>query len=134
MRELLVENSSEAPDFNRSQVKLGNAKKIIELFNESDVNGCGFISFELCPERRLNVDLLFKLKPKFCSVTWLGECDNQEVEQTPALSLIQQLHEQGFHTLLHLAGRNLDKRSVVEILNKVRGIGVRNILALQGGT
>ncbi|CAH1117430.1 unnamed protein product [Phaedon cochleariae] len=88
-----------------------------------------FFSVEVCPNRALDATLLLKMAPRLCSVTWHA----QSVEEgMPAVRLAGQLREQGHEVLLHLAGRNLNEGQVVEILDEVKRLGVRNLLVLQG--
>lgn len=93
-------------------------------------------SIELCPGKNFNEGLLPKLGLNFCSVTWRSPTAKElkHVEETPAVQLAKRLSCQGYNVLLHLAGRNLRSVQVLNVLNVVKRIGVRNIFALQGGS
>lgn len=131
MRETLI-NDTKLPSFSRRNNTLGNDLSNINILDSGD--SC--FSFELCPNRNLDTKLLAKLKPRFCSVTWLAQdhmvLDN--IEEIPALQLSEELARQGNSIALHLAGRNLSEADAVRILRKAKDIGVGNILALQGGS
>ncbi|XP_060518535.1 probable methylenetetrahydrofolate reductase (NADPH) [Cylas formicarius] len=91
------------------------------------------ISIELSPNKDFDAALLSELGPRFCSVTWLGDSnDNVSVEENPSIALAKDLQAHGYETVLHLPGRNLTSAMVEEILNAIDSAGVRGVLALQG--
>ncbi|KAL1514102.1 hypothetical protein ABEB36_003419 [Hypothenemus hampei] len=91
------------------------------------------ISVELSPNNNIEMDILEKIRPCFVAVTWLGNPHlDTRTEDIPAVVLARKLLQHNHPVLLHLAGRNISKERMFEILTYLKSIGVKNILALQG--
>lgn len=92
------------------------------------------ISVEVSPNSDFQANLFDRIRPRFVAVTWLGnghlELPTQEI---PAIILAKKLCERNFSVLLHMAGRYVGKERMMDILNYAKDIGVKNILAVQGG-
>lgn len=131
MSELLIEDKKLPLCNNKNKNQQQNIS-ITEVLSSTD--GC--FSLELCPDRNLDIQLLSTLNTGSCSIPWfLPRAPGCQiiVEEIPALKLAEQLYGQGYNITLHLAARNLNENIVLNILNNAKNIGIRNILALQGG-
>lgn len=112
--------------------KSGHRFKFHKILNPTDKK----ISLEVCPKEDLDFNLLSKLKPRFCSVTWRvkSEQDYREnVENSAPLIIAKKLCEEGYYVVLNIPGMHFSESQVLEILNKSKSIGVRGIFAIQGG-
>ncbi|XP_018577537.1 methylenetetrahydrofolate reductase [Anoplophora glabripennis] len=129
MREALI-NHNETTFYKECPKRETVSRSIFSLLDSSDRT----FSIELCPGKNIDEGLLSKLGLNFCSITWHSPSVAQLkcVDKTPGIQLAQRLCCQGYNVLLHLAGRNLHGDLVLDILNAAKGIGVRNIFALQG--
>lgn len=90
------------------------------------------ITLELCTNRTLDIEKVQEIASPFCSVTWLDK-QITNILENPAIQLSQKLIQNDINVLIHLPGRIYDKVEMLDILNTIKTIGVRNILALQGG-
>lgn len=90
------------------------------------------LSLELCPSRKLNIEKVKNMSAPFCSVTWL---DNKvcNIAEHPTIELSRELIKTNINVLIHLPGRIYSKQEMFEILTTIKTIGVKNILAMQGG-
>ncbi|KAJ8952497.1 hypothetical protein NQ318_003293, partial [Aromia moschata] len=92
-------------------------------------------SVEVCAKGVLDTKLLARLHPTFCSIPWFDSpaLDSTAVDRIPSILLAKRLCGQGHRVLSHVTGRNLEKRRALAVLNSLKDIGVRNVLAVQGG-
>lgn len=128
MTELLVNNQQTLADIRKNQYGKSDYIKTI-LQDDSER-----ISVEISPNSGFSTDILQQIKPRFVAVTWLGNTHlKTPTAEIPAIVLAKQLIEKDYTVLLHLTGRNVDKRRMLEILNYLKNVGIKNILALQGG-
>lgn len=91
-------------------------------------------SFEVCANRYLDWEKLRTIEPSFCSVPWhIPSMKNLETLNIPALNFAEKLVKKGYNVLLHLTGQDLSKNEASWLLERIKTIGVRNLLVLQGG-
>lgn len=128
MRELLVNNQQTLANIRQNQYgKSDFIKTILQDDGER-------ISVEISPNFGFNTEILQQIKPRFVAVTWLGNTHLKVLTaEIPAIVLAKKLVEKNYSVLLHLTGRNLDKRKMLDILTYLKNVGIKNILALQGG-
>lgn len=90
------------------------------------------ISLELCTNREIDISKVKEIAPPFCSVTWL---DNKvaNFKEHPAIKLAHELVKNNINVLIHLPGRIYDRNEMLQILATIKEIGVKSILAIQGG-
>lgn len=128
MRELLVNNQQTLADIRKNQ----NGKS--EYIKNILQGGSERISVEISPNSGFSTEILQQIQPRFVAVTWLGNTHLKvPTAEIPAIVLAKTLVEKDYTVLLHLTGRNVDKRAMLEILNYLKNAGIKNILALQGG-
>lgn len=128
MRELLVNNQQTLANIRQNQYGKSDFIKTI-LQDDSER-----ISVEISPNFGFNTEILQQIKPRFVAVTWLGNTHLKVLTaEIPAIVLAKKLVEKNYSVLLHLTGRNLDKRKMLDILTYLKNVGIKNILALQGG-
>lgn len=132
MREALIRNHG-TTHFHKECLERKTVNDRFVFSSQDSSDKC--FSIELCPGKNFSECLLPELGLNFCSVTWRTPTDQQlkHVQDIPAVQLAKLLSCQGYNVLLHLAGRNLQRGHVLDVLNEVKRIGVRNIFALQGG-
>lgn len=128
MRELLVNYQQTLAKIRQNQYGKSDFIKTI-LQDDSER-----ISVEISPNFGFNTEILQQIKPRFVAVTWLGNTHLKVLTaEIPAIVLAKKLVEKNYSVLLHLTGRNLDKRKMLDILTYLKNVGIKNILALQGG-
>ncbi|XP_057652590.1 methylenetetrahydrofolate reductase (NADPH) [Diorhabda carinulata] len=127
MREILVRNDNESSLVIKPKKEI---KTELNLYKYSDTS----ISIEICPNRQLDSEVLSTIPCSFYSITWRTPSEEEldHVERIPAIILAKQLIYNGYNVLLHLAGRNLKIKKVIEILDYIKDVGIKNIFALQG--
>ncbi|CAG9769014.1 unnamed protein product [Ceutorhynchus assimilis] len=126
MRELLLDNPNKTVEILPNKCGKNDFLKTILQSNQK-------ISVELSPNHSFQCDILQRIRPTFVSITWLGNLHlDLPVEQIPAVILAKQFCDQNYSVLLHLTGRNLKKERMMKILEHLKEVGVKNILALQG--
>ncbi|XP_066258771.1 methylenetetrahydrofolate reductase (NADPH) [Euwallacea similis] len=127
MRELVTDRSQAIRLLQPS--KTGRNMSLKSLFNTTTRR----ISIEVSPNSGFNTEILREIEPSFVSVTWLGNSHlDVSIEDIPAIVLAKEIVENNYPVVLHLAGRNLDKKRTMEILIYIKSVGIKNILALQG--
>lgn len=95
-----------------------------------------FISIEVCPSKKVDIDELKILRPAFCAVTWnFVPKPNTQIspKNIPSIQIAAKLIAEKIPVLLHLNGRNFSSKDVITILEEAKACGVKNILALKGG-
>ncbi|KAJ8917527.1 hypothetical protein NQ315_005576 [Exocentrus adspersus] len=115
----------EAPETTTTTTTTGQSLISNLLLNSSDKR----LSIEICPGRNLDLSLLPGMDLNFFSITWHGASAER---LKSAVQLASRLKCQGYHVLLHLAGRNLRRDEALKVLKQFKAVGVRNIFALQG--
>lgn len=91
-------------------------------------------SFEICAHKNLDWEKLRTIQPKFCSVPWhIPSMKNLETLDIPALNFAEKLINKGYKVLLHLTGRDLSRNEASLLLEKIKTIGIKHLLVLQGG-
>ena len=102
------------------------------LLNSLKVGGKRFVSIEVFWSNEFNVKDFQKLNLKLCSISWFpGDLDKPE--SLPGLSTAQLLLKTGTDIIVHVGGRNLNSTQAKNVLDSIKGMGVKNILALKGG-
>ncbi|KAL3282836.1 hypothetical protein HHI36_005998 [Cryptolaemus montrouzieri] len=66
------------------------------------------------------------------TITWIGTFEGKTPAEIPPVKLAKELIQKNQTVLLHIPGRNLNEKMALDVLNYVKDIGVRNILALKG--
>lgn len=73
--------------------------------------------------------------PLFCDVTWHASGDPGSEKPTSSMSVASaMLNYSGMETMLHMTACQYTKDEVRAHLKKAKEHGIRNILALRGGT
>src|ERR1700693_2982567 len=111
---------------------------IRDIFAEKKVTGRPVVSFEFFPpktdegERNLlenQIPALLATRPDFCSVTYGAGGSTRE----KTLLLVDRIQrEHGVVGLAHLTCVTHTRAQVGELLQKIRALGCKNILALRG--
>ncbi|HEU0037818.1 MAG TPA: methylenetetrahydrofolate reductase, partial [Verrucomicrobiae bacterium] len=95
------------------------------------------ISFEFFPPRtdegdrallEKHIPALRQTKPDFCSVTYGAGGSTRE----KTLMIVDGIQKQGLTAVAHLTCVNHTREQVAELLEKIRALGCKNILALRG--
>ncbi|XP_066143508.1 5,10-methylenetetrahydrofolate reductase isoform X1 [Euwallacea fornicatus] len=127
MRELVTDRHQAIQPLQPS--KTGRNMSLKSLFNTTIRK----VSIEVSPGSGFSTRVLRDIEPSFVSVTWLGNSHlDVSIEHIPAIVLAKEIVENNYPVVLHLAGRNLDKKRMMEILVYIKSVGIKNILALQG--
>lgn len=112
-------------------------KTFVRVSNQCKINRDNLpkFSIELLNKRGICLNELENLSINFCSVPWhfndYKDLDNLDIS---SLYVANYLALKGYQVILHLAGYNLNRNDLITILDCVKNdIGLRNILALQGG-
>lgn len=75
-------------------------------------------------------------KPLFCDMTWHPSGDPSNTDKPTSSTCIAgtMLNYCGIETMLHMTCVHQTRHRVIENLGKAKDLGIRNILALRGGT
>lgn len=75
-------------------------------------------------------------KPLFCDMTWHPSGDPSNIDKPTSSTCIAgtMLNYCGIETMLHMTCVHQTRHRVIENLGKAKDLGIRNILALRGGT
>jgi methylenetetrahydrofolate reductase (NADPH) len=111
---------------------------IREIYAQNEATGKPVVSFEFFPpktdegDRNLlekHIPALMEARPDFCSVTY-GAGGTTRDKTLKIVDCIQQRH--GLTALAHLTCVNHTRDEVRTLLEKIRALGCKNILALRG--
>ncbi|GJQ70182.1 hypothetical protein Trydic_g22642 [Trypoxylus dichotomus] len=72
------------------------------------------------------------MNPSFCALTWTHH-DFKDFDGIPSIVLGHKLQENSINMIMHVAGRNFKKEEALTVMNKIKDMGVKNILTLKGG-
>lgn len=117
--------------------------KLIEAINERTAEGDLFFSLEFFPPRTregaVNLvsrfDSMAKGDPLFIDITWGagGGVPDDDTLHTSSMNIASTaLNYCGLPTMLHLTCTGLTKKTVIEVLDRAKKLGIRNIMALRG--
>ena len=75
-------------------------------------------------------------KPLFCDITWHPAGDPSNLEKPTSSTCIAStmLNFCGLETMLHITCSNQTVEEIIMNLRKAKDLGIRNLLALRGGT
>lgn len=116
---------------------------LIEKIHQKIAANEKFFSLEFFPPRTPNgaVNLIAKFDriamgcPLFCDVTWHPAGDPGGDKETSSITIASAaLNYCGLETMLHITCANTVKATVTKHLMKAKSLGIRNVLALRGGT
>lgn len=116
---------------------------LIEKIHQKIAANEKFFSLEFFPPRTPNgaVNLIAKFDriamgcPLFCDVTWHPAGDPGGDKETSSITIASAaLNYCGLETMLHITCANAVKATVTKHLMKAKSLGIRNVLALRGGT
>jgi len=118
--------------------------KLIESINEKIQDGEVFFSLEFFPPRTPSgarnlvsrFDRFAKGDPLFIDITWGagGGTPEDDSIDTSSMSIASTaLNYCGLPTMLHLTCAGLSRKRVIDVLQRAKKLGIRNILALRGG-
>lgn len=102
------------------------------LLNNLKVGNKRFVSIEVFWSAEFNIKDFQKLNLKLCSISWFPG-DLEKPESLPGLSTAKLLLNTGTNLILHVGGRNLNSTQAKNVLDSIKGMGIKNILALKGG-
>ncbi|XP_044751598.1 probable methylenetetrahydrofolate reductase [Coccinella septempunctata] len=103
-------------------------QRLTNIFKNQTKRIC---SLEFSSKKDINYDLVDTIPFSFCSVIWIGTYDKPPEEIEPIVAAAE-LIKRGHPTVLHLAARNVNKKTVPKILEYARQVGVRNLLVMRG--
>ena len=73
--------------------------------------------------------------PLFCDITWHTGGEPSADKETSSMTIAgAALNYCGVDTMLHITCENETRESITKHLHKAKSLGIRNILALRGGT
>lgn len=73
--------------------------------------------------------------PLFCDITWHAAGDPGGERETSSMTMAgAALNYCGVETMLHITCQNETRETITRHLHKAKALGIRNILALRGGT
>ena len=116
---------------------------LIEKVNHRIASKDPFFSLEFFPPRTPNgaVNLVGKFDrmirgcPLFCDITWHPAGDPGGDKETSSMTIASAaLNYCGLETMLHITCANQTKEVITKHLKKAKALGIRNVLALRGGT
>lgn len=111
---------------------MGKQVYIKTIFNTASSAGKKLLSIEFYSNIEADLELYKKINPSFCSLTWShGYLSNLDALSTIALG--KNLHENSINMIMHVAGRNFKREDARSVMNKIKDMGIKNILALKGG-
>lgn len=90
------------------------------------------LSVEFYSHLEVDLDLYKTINPSFSSATW-APGDLSEISALPSLVFAQKLQENSINTIMHVCGRNFKRQEALAVMNQIRRMGIKNILALKGG-
>ncbi|XP_044750482.1 5,10-methylenetetrahydrofolate reductase-like isoform X2 [Coccinella septempunctata] len=102
-------------------------KSLTAIFNSKKS-----MSLEVNSNETIDLDTLPTMLMDFVAISWIGNFEGFSAKNIPAIKLAEELISRKITVLLHIACRNLNKVSAMNILMYIRHIGIRNILALEG--
>ncbi|XP_044751785.1 methylenetetrahydrofolate reductase-like [Coccinella septempunctata] len=92
------------------------------------------ISVELNPYKTIDYNILTRINPSFCSVTWIANRnDPKNPRLLPPIMVAKDLIRKGYVVLVHIPGIFYTRDRMRNILLVLKEIGVRNIFAMRGG-
>lgn len=107
-------------------------KKLSEIIN--NLGKGKLVSVELNPYKPIDYNILNRINPSFCSVTWIaGRNDPKNPRLLPPIKTAKDLIRRGYLVLVHIPGIFYTKESMRNILLVLKEYGVRNIFAMRGG-
>ena len=101
-----------------------------------------FFSLEFFPPRTATgaanlinrFDRMFSGGPLFCDVTWHTAGNPGGDQETSSMAIASAaLNYCSLETMLHITCANQSKDAITRHLEKAKGLGIKNILALRGG-
>lgn len=92
------------------------------------------ISVELNPLKPIDYNVLKKINPSFCSITWIArQNDPKNPRLLTSVKLSKDFIRRGYVVLVHIPGIFYTKDFMRNILQILKEYGVRNIFAMRGG-
>lgn len=102
------------------------------ILNNAACVGKKLLSVEFYSNRDADLDFYEAINPSFCSLTWSAR-NLSDLDGLSAIALGRKLHQRSINMIMHVAGRNFKREEALMVINKIKDMGVRNILALKGG-
>ncbi|XP_045470413.1 methylenetetrahydrofolate reductase-like [Harmonia axyridis] len=107
-------------------------KKLTEIIN--NLGKEKLISVELNPYKPIDYNILTRINPSFCSVTWIANRNEpKNPKLLPPVMISKELIRKGYLVLVHIPGIFYTKESMRKILLTLKEYGVSNIFAMRGG-
>lgn len=140
----LLHHGADIPVLALATVLIIAMPKLIESINEKIQDGEVFFSLEFFPPRTPSgarnlvsrFDRFAKGDPLFIDITWGagGGTPEDDSIDTSSMSIASTaLNYCGLPTMLHLTCAGLSRKRVIDVLQRAKKLGIRNILALRGG-
>lgn len=102
------------------------------IFGRAAASNKKLLSVEFYSHLEADLELCKVLNPSFCSLTWTHG-DLSKVDELPAVAFAKRLQENSINTIMHVCGRNLKRDDALAIMNRIKSMGIKNVLVLKGG-
>ncbi|GJQ70184.1 putative methylenetetrahydrofolate reductase [Trypoxylus dichotomus] len=103
------------------------------IFSHAVASNKKLLSVEFYSHIEADLELYKTINPPFCSLTWTHG-DLSKIDSLPGIAFAKKLQEKSVNTIMHVGGRNFSRENAVAIMNTIKKMGIKNILALKGGT
>ncbi|XP_022905615.1 5,10-methylenetetrahydrofolate reductase [Onthophagus taurus] len=107
------------------------------ILTKAHCNAKKFLSVELYSsgvDTQINLNEVADLKAAFCNFTWSDRGDFSDLDSLSSIKLAKKIVENGQIGVMHLGCRNYSRDDAKIIIDKIKKIGIKNILALKGGS